>query len=153
MILFNADAADIREYTCTLLLILIFLRIEDKEPVYKFDHQQKCCSVLLDVISYVMCLSVWLYVISCNTRQFKVYERLSRFFLHRYYADISLRQWTVFLGVLDASLGIQDSCSIHFSFFLLLSRIFRNSSTSQFRIYEATCEATKWVCKNAEPRG
>lgn len=111
-----------------------------------------------DVISYVTRLSVRLCVISRNTKQFKVYERLSR----RYYADIS--HLAVNQCAFTTLLGVRcffwysscDSWSCSFSFSLSLSsaffRIQRCNSTYVCIVYHAGY-TVKWACKNAEPQG
>lgn len=121
----------------------IFLSTFKVNHRYENPSKQKCRSVLLnDIISYVTCLSVRFYIISCNMRQFKVYERLSRLLL-RYYADISPRsepcfhhasRSTEFLLVFKLIVAI----SLPFSFSPF--RIFPNSSTMQFRVYVLRAE-------------
>lgn len=112
----------------------IFLR---NTAICRFERS-KNADLYCYVISYVTRLSVRLCVISRNTRQFKVYERLSR----RYYADISSRseepcfhrapRSTALLLVFKPVVVV----SLSSAFFRILQR--RNS----MYVYVATCGAT-----------
>jgi len=78
------------------------------------------------------------------TRQFKVYERLSR----RYYAvDIIshlAKAKRAFIVLPEARCFFKPIVAVSLSLYIFLSRprIFLNSSTTQFRVYVATCGAS-----------